>query len=243
MSMHSVPTFLGMTTAAVVSSALLPAIAQAATFAVESGVTQVSLDFATLETFGITLGGASEDALANGDEVFPVGFDITPDTSFEFSDEGGLTPLGGTIEHAGSVTLNVTDDNNSAADPTAVTLGDFTIGFSAERVSDTASGFFVQDNLDLAGTVLFDIAVPAAGDVTLTEELLILEADLAVADQFAGALSSVFGKPDLRGATIGRAKTTANLTTATASVPESASVLGLTVAIAAFAVSRRSPRA
>lgn len=162
----------------------------AQTFIVNSGTTSVSLDLPLLElAAGITLVSANTDGEAFSEE-FELGFPIVEDTDFTFETEPFI-PVGGTIEHSGTVTLNLND--------APVTVGDFSIGFDASRVSNTASGFFVSDTtedaLDLE--ILFDISAP--GNVTTDEGLTISEADLLVAPELADAL----GSDSLNGADVG----------------------------------------
>ena len=156
---------------------------------IDSGTTSVFLDLPLLESAaGITLIGADSEGKAFSEE-FQVGFSITEDTDFTFETEP-FAPVDGAIEHSGTVTLGLGD--------TEVTVGEFSIGFDASRVSDTASGFFVadttEDALDLE--VLFDVGAP--GNVTTDEGLTVSEADLLVAPEFAEALGS-----DLAGTDIG----------------------------------------
>ena len=151
------PVFSGAATAAVtamtVSATIFATPAYATNAQVESGVTSVFLDFETvLSPLGIDLAGA-DDVVDPTSDDFLVGFTITDDSDFTFAAEDTLTPLSGTIGHTGSVTLAIdtlTED---------LTVGNFVIGFDADRASDTATGFFVQDTLSL-GAVLFDITNP-----------------------------------------------------------------------------------
>ena len=157
---------------------------------IDSGNTSVFLDLPLLESAaGISLAGADSEGEAFSEE-FQVGFSITEDTDFTFETDP-FAPVDGTIEHSGTVTLTLGDAE--------VTVGEFSIGFDAERVSDTASGFFVadttEDALDLE--VLFDVGAP--GNVTTDEGLTVSDADLLVAPEFAEAL----GSEDLAGADIG----------------------------------------
>ena len=111
----------------------------AQTFIVNSGTTSVSLDLPLLElAAGITLVSANTDGEPFSSE-FQLGFPIIEDTDFTFETEP-FTPVGGTIKHSGTVTLNLND--------APVTVGDFSIGFDASRVSDTASGFFIADTTE-----------------------------------------------------------------------------------------------
>ena len=160
---------------------------------VDSGTTSVSLDLPLLElAAGITLVSADTDGEAFSEE-FQLGFPIIEDTDFSFETEP-FTPVDGTIEHSGTVTLNLND--------APVTVGDFSIGFNASRVTDTASGFFVSDTTEdaLNLEILFDIGAP--GNVTTEDGLTISEADLLVAPELADAL----GSSTLNGADVGEAR-------------------------------------
>ncbi|MEB3356612.1 MAG: DUF4347 domain-containing protein [Synechococcales bacterium] len=167
---------------------------ESAAFTVESGVTSVFLDLPLLETVaGLTLVSVDSEAEPFSED-FQVGFAITDDTDFSFA-PAPFAPLGGTIEHSGTITLGL-----GGAE---ATVGEFSIGFDPNRVSATASGFFVADTLDdpLGLEVLFDISAP--GTVAVTgEELEISEADLLLAPEIASAL----GLPDLAGADVGDAR-------------------------------------
>ena len=160
-------------------------------FIVESGVTSVFLDFPLLEeAAGLTLVSVDSEAEPFSED-FQVGFAITEDTDFSFS-APPLNPLGGTIEHSGTITL--------ALGETQVTVGEFSIGFDASRVSETASGFFVADTLEdpLGLEVLFDISAPGVAEVT-EDALEISDADLLLASELATALAL----PELTGADVG----------------------------------------
>ena len=153
----------------------------AQTSIVNSGTTSVSLNLPLLElAAGITLVDADSDGEAVSNE-FQLGFPIIEDTDFSFETEP-FAPIDGTIEHSGTVTLELNDEE--------VTVGNFSIGFDASRVSDTASGFFVSDTtedaLDLE--ILFDLSEP--GSVTTEDGLTISETDLLVAPELADALGS-----------------------------------------------------
>ena len=157
------------------------------TSTVDLGITSVFLDFETAT--GITLAGVDSNGEAFSEE-FQVGFPIIEDTDFTFETEP-FTPVSGTIEHSGTITLG--------EGPMSVTLGEFSIGFDAERVSDTASGFFVADTTEdaLGLEILFDVGIP--GNVVTDEGLTISEADLLIAPELAEAL----GNEDSIGADIG----------------------------------------
>ena len=170
-----------------------------ASFAVESGVTSVFLDFALLEeAAGLTLVSADSDATPADRPVFlepfQVGFAITEETDFSF-EAVPFTPLGGSIEHSGTITVGL-----GGAE---ATIGEFSIGFDPSRVSDTASGFFVADTLDdpLGLEVLFDLSAPGAAFVS-NNELEISDADLLLSPELAGAL----GLADLAGTDVGDAQ-------------------------------------
>ncbi|MEL7039728.1 MAG: calcium-binding protein, partial [Cyanobacteria bacterium J06592_8] len=93
-----------------------------------------------------------------------------------------VTPLGGTIEHTGDITFLVGGD-------TLLTIGDFSIGFDENRVSQTNSGFFVADTLEdgLGIDVLFDISV-SDRFIVADNELTFADADLLLAPELAGIL-------------------------------------------------------
>ena len=171
-------------------------------FVVESGVTSVFLDLPLLEeAAGLTLVSVDSEAEPFSED-FQVGFAITEDTDFSFS-APPFNPLGGTIEHSGTITL--------ALGETQVTVGEFSIGFDASRVSETASGFFVADTLEdaLGLEVLFDISAPGVAEVT-EDNLEISDADLLLAPELATALAL----PELTGADVGDTRIDAILATA-----------------------------
>ena len=151
---------------------------------VESGLTNVLLDFPFLEeAAGLTLVSVESEG-GPFTEDFQGGFAITEDTDFSFALDP-FTPLGGTIEHSGNITLD-TGENQ-------VTVGKFSIGFDESRVSATTSGFFVADTLEdsLNLEVLFDISAPGVIGTS--------DADLLLSTGFAAAL----GLPELAGADVG----------------------------------------
>ena len=158
---------------------------------VDSGNTSVFLDLPTLESAaGITL----VEADSTGEpfsEDFQVGFPIDEGTYFTFEADS-FAPVSGSIEHSGTVTLGLGEDE--------VTVGDFSIGYDATRVSETTSGFFVADTTedDLELEILFDVGIPGSLSAD-AESLEIAEADLLVAPEFAEAL----GSAELAGADIG----------------------------------------
>ena len=163
-------------------------------FTVRRGVTSVSLDTGLLAAAAsLELTGADGTARARGG--FDVGFRITGG-GFTYSAENGITPLGGQIEHSGSVTFN-----------DGVTVGDFTIGFDAARATGDASGFFVEDTIGGLG-ILFDVSAPER--VTAGPRLRIAGSDLLVSPEFAGFLSdNGLASTDLTGADVGDAQVNA----------------------------------
>ena len=160
------------------------------TSTVDLGNTSVFLDLETLESAaGITLVGA--DSLGTAfDDSFQVGFSIIEDTDFTFEIEP-FSPLVGTIEHSGTVTLGLEEAE--------VTLGEFSIGFNPERISQTASGFFIADTTadELGLEILFDVGAPES--LSTDSEFIVSGADLLLAPELADAL----GTPDLALADIG----------------------------------------
>ncbi|MBW4652810.1 MAG: bifunctional metallophosphatase/5'-nucleotidase [Kaiparowitsia implicata GSE-PSE-MK54-09C] len=171
------------------------------TLRVFDGVTSVFLDLPLLElAAGLVLVSADSTVEPFSDE-FQVGFGITNASDFTFT-VPPFTPVGGTIEHTGTVTFSLV-----GAPQIAVTVGNFSIGFDADRVTDIASGFFVEDTIEGNGLdVLFDIGTPdtlSADDTVLT----ISEADLLLAAEFATAL----GLSELAGAEVGAARVDADL--------------------------------
>ncbi len=164
-------------------------------FVIESGVTSVFLDLALLEeATGITLVSVDSEAEPFSED-FQLGFAITEDTDFSFElvpTPPFFNPLGGTIEHSGTITL--------ALDSAQVTIGDFSIGFDPNRVSQTTSGLFVADTLadPLGLEILFDLSSTSAAAVA-NDQLVISDTDLLLAPELATALA----QPDLAGVDVG----------------------------------------
>lgn len=215
MKFDHIPAVLGVATAAVVSAMVIPAEqATAATFQLASGVTSVFLDLPTLESVGLQLTGAT-GTVSPVSSDFLVGFPITPATTFTFTTDGGFAPIGGTIEHTGSVTFN-----------NALTVGNFSIGFDPVRAVGTASGFFVRDTIT-TGAALFDVAAPSS--LSFDGVNLALVADLLVSTELAGVL----GNPGLAGAEVGAASINGT------AVPEPTTMLGALAAGGFLAARRR----
>lgn len=168
------------------------------TSTVDSGTTSVFLDIPLLESAaGITLTNADSTGEPFSDE-FQVGFPITEDTDFTY--EEPFAPVSGTIEHSGSVAFSPTEGVFAGG---GLVFGDFSIGFDATRASETASGYFVANTLDVAPVVdvVFDLSAPE-NVMAESDSLTISEADLLVAPELAEALGSV----DLAGADVGDAR-------------------------------------
>jgi hypothetical protein len=212
MKLNHLPSLLGLTTIAVTAMVAHPTAAIAVSFQVQSGVTSVFLDVPLLQSVGLALTGTSADVVAPVNDNFLVGFNITPATDFSFSAEGGIVPVGGSIEHTGSITFN-----------DQLTVGNFSIGFDPTRTSGQASGFFVEDTLDDVGAILFDIATLETAN--FDGEDLTLGANLLISQEFAGVL----GNASLSGAVVGEAQIDAEAASVpeSASVPEPASVLSI----------------
>ncbi|MHC5762479.1 hypothetical protein [Nostoc sp.] len=206
---------LSCTTAAFVSIA--PIQVEAATFKVISGVTSIDRDHEDiLSSIGLNLTGTN-NTVAPIPSNYLVGFNIDPATNFTFSDEGGFTPLSGTIEHTGTVTFNK-----------QITVGDFSIGFAPGRTVTGASGFVLRDTFSL-NTILFDLSItkPVAFD---GQNLTIPDVKLLISPEFA----SILQNSDLTGLFAGTARIDAQV----AAVPEPDSVLAILAAGAALLATR-----
>jgi hypothetical protein len=162
---------------------------------VQSGVTSVFLDTETLKSAaGLTLSGTDGTVTPIGSQ-YNAGFAIQHDSTLTYNNENGFTPLGGTIEHTGTVSFD-TDVLGK------VTVGDFSVGYDANRKTDKASGFYVKD---IAGTgaILFDVSNPhnLAAD---SDSLNISGADLLVSAEFNGFLNEKgLAHTNLTGADVG----------------------------------------
>ena len=166
------------------------------TSTVDSGTTSIFLDIPLLESAaGITLANADSTGEPSGNE-FQVGFPITEDTDFIYETEP-FAPVSGTIEHSGSVSFAPTEGVFAGG---GLVFGDFSIGYDATRASETASGYFVANTLNVAPVVdvVFDLSAPE-NVVAESDSLTISQADLLVAPELAEAL----GSPDLAGADVG----------------------------------------
>jgi hypothetical protein len=206
---------VGCTIAAFIS--ITPIQVEAATFKVISGVTSIDRDHEDiLKSIGLTLTG-SNNTVAPIPSNYLVGFDIDSATNFTFSDEGGFTPLSGTIEQTGTVTFNK-----------QITVGEFSIGFAPGRTVKDASGVVLRDTFSL-DTILFDLSIsePVAFD---GQNLTIPDVKLLVSPEFAKILQ----KPELTGLFAGTARIDAQV----AAVPEPDSVLAVLAVGAALLATR-----
>jgi hypothetical protein len=198
---------IGCTTAAFISIA--PIQVEAATFKVISGVTSIDRDHEDiLSSIGLNLTGTNQ-TVAPIPSNYLVGFNIDSATNFTFSDEGGFTPLSGTIEHTGTVTFNK-----------EITVGDFSIGLAQGRTVTGASGFVLRDTFSL-NTILFDLSIsqPVAFD---GQNLTIPDVRLLISPEFAEILRDT----NLTGLFAGTARIDAQVV----AVPEPDSVLAILAA-------------
>ena len=166
---------------------------------VQDGTTSVALDTDLLTSAaGLTL--TSADNTVEPKSGFDVGFDISETSDFIFSDQNGFTPIAGEIEHTGTVTFG-----SAAGD---ITVGDFAISYDASRITDVASGFFVENTVDGVlpdGAILFDVGIPESLDIS-ESKLSVGTADLLVAPEFASTLLETgLAADDLTGADVGDA--------------------------------------
>ena len=170
-------------------------IATAQNAVVTGGQTSVLLDTDLLSAAaGLDLSSVSSDVGAGNLGDGSVAFDINPrdaaslPTTFTYSVDD-FAPFSGSIEHTGSVFFN----ND------AVEVGNFSIGFDADRVAGVNSGFFVASTTGVSA-ILFDLA-----DVS---KVLPNEADLTVAGSLAVSpeFATFLGDSALTGATVGLAR-------------------------------------
>lgn len=202
---------------AIAAAGLTASAALAVPVDIVGGQTNVALDTATLAAAAsLELSSVSADVISPGTLPNSVAFGINPrdaatlPTTFSYDDSDFLGTFSGTIEHSGSVFFN-TD---------TVEVGDFTIGFDANRVGGNASGFFVASNAGIAAT-LFDVSNPST--LVATDANLEIGADLLVSPEFAQfLLDNQLASADLTGADVGDALVQA--------IPEPSSLALLTLA-------------
>ncbi|MDZ8184253.1 MAG: hypothetical protein RMX96_05235 [Nostoc sp. ChiSLP02] len=208
------------TVAAFISIA--PIQAEAATFKVESGVTSIDRDHENiLKNLGLPITN-TQDTVPPIPSNYLVGFQIDSDTNFTFSDEGGFTPLFGTIEHTGTVTIK-----------NQITVGKFSIGFASGRTVSNASGLVLRDTVSSINPILFDLSAPQS--VIFDEQNLTLtlaDVQLLISPEFAQQL----GNSNLAGLFAGTARIDAKV----AAVPEPGSALAILAAGAALLAARFS---
>lgn len=184
-------------------------------FSVAGGQTSVLLDTETLsEAASLNLSGVSPEVIVPGeigDGSVAFGINSTDaDAPTTFGYDQGLSDFGGVIEHTGSVFFN---------DGT-IEVGNFRIGFDADRVGDETSGFFVESTTGIEA-ILFDVGTPDS--LTADESGLVIGADLLVSAGFAQfLLDNQFAEADLTGAIVGSA-----LVNATLPAPGAIAVLAL----------------
>jgi hypothetical protein len=162
---------------------------------VNSGVTSVALDTELLKSAaGLTL-DRTNNTVAPASDKYAVGFGIKHDSDLTYNNKNGFTPVGGTIEHSGTVTFK-TDSLGP------VTVGDFSVGYDGDRKSDKASGFYVKD---IAGTgaILFDVSNPDSLTAN-PRNLNVGRADLLVSPEFDTFLNQKgLAKSSIKGADVG----------------------------------------
>ncbi|MEM1310912.1 MAG: serine hydrolase, partial [Cyanobacteria bacterium P01_H01_bin.153] len=168
-------------------------------FQVVSGATSLFLNFSFLESAGLVIQNATPTATPFSNQ-FQIAFEIVDGSDFQF-ESVPFTPAAGSIQHTGDISFLIGGD-------ALLTIGDFAIGFDGDRISETASGFFVADTLDnaLVTDVLFDISAPGRLLVT-GDELTIADADLLLAPELADAL----GASDAAGMDVGDARVDADI--------------------------------
>lgn len=165
---------------------------------VNSGTTSVFLDTATLEAAASLIVSSINSTGTPAAGAFQAGFNILGTSDFTFNQDGGITPIAGTIQHEGTVGFN----------GDSIIVGDFDINFDADRVSATTSGFYVTNTVDgvLKDLVLFDVGNPGGLNIG-GGDLDILGADLLVSAEFAQVLIDVnLATANLTGADVGDAQ-------------------------------------
>ncbi|MBW4686936.1 MAG: hypothetical protein KME40_17975 [Komarekiella atlantica HA4396-MV6] len=216
MRFYQIATIVGCTTAAFISIA--PIRSEAATFQIKSGVTSVYHDLNFLSSIGLNLTGTNTTQPINSN--FIVGFSISPDTNFKFSNVHDFTPLSGTIKHTGTITFN-----------NQTSVGNFSIDLALKRTVNHASGLVLRDTFSL-NKVLFDLSAP--GSVAFDgKDLTLADVKLLISPEFA----SVLGNPNLAGVLGGTARIDAQVVP-DAAVPEPESVLTTLLAGAALLATR-----
>lgn len=193
------------------AAAAAPAYAQS--LPIVGGTTSVSLVSApTLSAAGLSVGGLGSAQLSPGSDGIPLAyFPVTGGTL-------NTATFAGTIQHAGSgLSLST-----AAA---TVNLSNFVI--------DTGAGL-LSGNVAVGGTALGVVPLFSLGSSGIATAPF----SLSLTSAAAGALSSVFGIPNLTGALIGNA----NTIPITAAVPEPATYLSLAAGLGLLALTLRRRR-
>jgi PEP-CTERM motif len=205
----------GWVAAAATSLALASAPALAAPLPVVGGVTSVKLTSAPVLTgAGLTVGTLGSAAFSPGSDGTPLVYFPVTGGSFDTG------TFAGSIEHNGSG-LSLTSSSAS------VNLSNFVI----DTVALNLTGDVAFGTTTLADVPLFNIGLSGVAFAPFT---------LTLTSQAAGALTAIFGVPDLTGATIGLA----NTIPITSAVPEPATVLSMLAGIGLMALTlsrRRMP--
>lgn len=182
---------------ATLAVAAVSASASADLVGVSGGQTNVDLDFDLIEAAtGLAFAGVSDGVIAPGNlGPSSVAFAITsPDsaalpTTFNYDTDDFFGSFAGAIEHRGAVYFS------GAAD---LGLGNFTIDYDVDVAS-----FQVVDNLDLAGTALFDVKISEASPLDTTFDV---KGDLVISGDFALLLLELgLATSDLSGVDVGDA--------------------------------------
>ncbi|MGF1453530.1 MAG: PEP-CTERM sorting domain-containing protein [Opitutales bacterium] len=213
------------------------------------GLTLVDLDLDLLEAetgLMLTATGTNTqtDNLA-GD--FDVAFPHQNSSTFSYNPlatgTSVLTTATGQIDHLGTLTFGT----DMGANANLLTIGDFVIGFDANRVDPNAvggDGFFIQSTLQTGGLILFDVDIdnnPSVtndtGGVTVIPEernLFVGDLDLLISSEFSQVLiNEGLTTDDLAGVDIGGARINAE------AVPEPSSVSTLLAAAVATLAFRK----
>jgi hypothetical protein len=229
-----ITSLVALTGTVMIASTIAPAVQAATPYQLTGGTTSVTLDNAQLTGLGLTFSSSSGTvAPASG---YSYGFGILPPSSnpsavgssFTFNYDGGLlTPVGGSIEHTGSLSYSVAP---TLALGSPFEIGDFGIGFDGV-------GFNVTDNYS-TGTPLFNLAVNPANAI-LNGSNLSIAGSLLVSSELNDILENASGNFNLNltGTTIGSAQINATA----AAIPTPA-LLPAVVGFLGAALKRRQAR-
>lgn len=181
----------------------IEAVVSAQVVDLQSGQTNVTLDFPTLDSAAsLTFSSVSGDVIVPGTTIGSVAFPINSrtaaslPTTFSYDPSDFLGTFSGNIEHKGSVLFN--------AD--TVEVGDFRISYDVMRVgtlSGAGTGFYVESTTGIAA-ILFDVV--DIGTLNTTTDNLVIGASLAVSPEFGGfLLTNNLSTSNLQGAVVGSA--------------------------------------